>query len=169
MNKDDDLNSEKMVEKCCSCVGWGSRSGTTKRWARATLTVVPLFPPPSPLPPVVVADCGTCPTTPCIWDRCTSIIGSPKDGKRIEPGISDKLGIRFDDDDDGNNPVTLLSTLVELAWGPPSARFTTARSRCPSLLLEASCVSSFLSARSSIVSVLPKAHAGVRRIAPHHI
>ena len=28
MNKDDDLNSEKMVEKCCSCVGWGSRSGT---------------------------------------------------------------------------------------------------------------------------------------------
>ena len=33
MNKDDDLNSEKMVEKCCSCVGWGLRSGTTKRWA----------------------------------------------------------------------------------------------------------------------------------------
>ena len=23
MNKDDDLNSEKMVEKCCSCVGGG--------------------------------------------------------------------------------------------------------------------------------------------------
>ena len=21
--EDDDLNSEKMVEKCCSCVGWG--------------------------------------------------------------------------------------------------------------------------------------------------
>ena len=39
MNKDDDLNSEKMVEKCCSCVGWGSRSGTTKRWARPTLTM----------------------------------------------------------------------------------------------------------------------------------
>ena len=39
MNKDDDLNSEKMVEKCCSCVGWGLRSGTTKRWARPTLTV----------------------------------------------------------------------------------------------------------------------------------
>ena len=38
MNKDDDLNSEKMVEKCCSCVGWGLRSGTTKRWARPTLT-----------------------------------------------------------------------------------------------------------------------------------
>ena len=38
MNKNDDLNSEKMVEKCCSCVGWGSRSGTTKRWARPTLT-----------------------------------------------------------------------------------------------------------------------------------
>ena len=33
MNKDDDLNSEKMVEKCCSCVGWGSRSGTTEGWA----------------------------------------------------------------------------------------------------------------------------------------
>ena len=39
MNKDDDLNSEKMVEKCCSCVGWGLRSGTTKRWARPTLTL----------------------------------------------------------------------------------------------------------------------------------
>ena len=38
MNKDADLNNEKMVEKCCSCVGWGSRSGTKKRWARATLT-----------------------------------------------------------------------------------------------------------------------------------
>ena len=43
MNKDDDLNSEKMVEKCCSCVGWGLRSGTKKRWARATLTVGPLL------------------------------------------------------------------------------------------------------------------------------
>ena len=41
MNKDDDLNSEKMVEKCCSCVGWGLRSGTTKRWARPTLTLDP--------------------------------------------------------------------------------------------------------------------------------
>ena len=38
MNKDDDLNSEKMVEKCRCCVGWGSRSGTKKRWARPTLT-----------------------------------------------------------------------------------------------------------------------------------
>ena len=38
MNKDDDLNSEKMVEKCCSCVGWGPRSGTKKRWARPALT-----------------------------------------------------------------------------------------------------------------------------------
>ena len=43
MNKDDDLNSEKMVEKCCSCVGWGLRSGTTKRWARPTLTVATPF------------------------------------------------------------------------------------------------------------------------------
>ena len=40
MNKDDDLNSEKMVEKCCSCVGWGPRSGTKKRWARPALTHV---------------------------------------------------------------------------------------------------------------------------------
>ena len=39
MNKDDDLNNEKMVEKCCSCVGWGSRSGTKKRWARPALTI----------------------------------------------------------------------------------------------------------------------------------
>ena len=43
MNKDDDLNSEKMVEKCCSCVGWGLRSGTKKRWARATLTPTTCF------------------------------------------------------------------------------------------------------------------------------
>ena len=41
MNKDDDLNNEKMVEKCCSCAGWGSRSGTKKRWARPTLTPTP--------------------------------------------------------------------------------------------------------------------------------
>ena len=35
MNKDDDLNSVKMVEKCRCCVGWGSRSGTKKKMGKA--------------------------------------------------------------------------------------------------------------------------------------
>ena len=31
MNKDDDLNSEKMVEQCCSCVGGGGHARIPKK------------------------------------------------------------------------------------------------------------------------------------------